>query len=171
MMRREEHSDMCLAAGEPSGRDPFCGCYKGDLTLVAEGRAKSRINQHTADAVKKGEALNGLVTLNTVLTVRGGLPDDAAKRKDIPLCTGVLDYFPDALIEVAKCSKAGNDQHNPGQPLHWDKSKSTDHGNCILRHQVQRGTRDKDGVLHSAKVAWRALAQLQIEMDASKEDA
>jgi len=102
---------------------------------------------------------------------RAGLPDDPKGRKDIPLCTGVLDYFPDALIEVAKCSKAGNDQHNPGQPLHWAKEKSTDHANCILRHQVQRGTRDKDGVLHSAKVAWRALAQLQIELDGMKSAA
>ncbi len=93
------------------------------------------------------------------------LPSDAQARKDIPLCTGVLDYFPDALAEVALCSKAGNDQHNPGEPLHWAKEKSTDHANCILRHQVERGTRDKDGIRHSAKVAWRALAQLQIELD------
>ena len=99
-----------------------------------------------------------------------GLPDDAKGRKAVPLCTGVLDYFPDALIEVAKCSKAGNDQHNPGQPLHWAKEKSQDHADCILRHQVQRGTRDTDGILHSAKVAWRSLAQLQIELDAIKED-
>ena len=174
-MRREEHSDLCLATGEPSGLDPFCGCYVavGHTLHRLDGHSSSGVvvvNQHTADAVKKGEALDSLVTINTVLTVKGGLPDDAADRKDIPLCTGVLDYFPDALVEVARCSKVGNDQHNPGQPLHWAKEKSIDHADCILRHQVQRGTRDKDGVLHSAKVAWRALAQLQIELDATKED-
>ena len=103
------------------------------------------------------------------LTVKGRLPDDAKARKAVPLATGCLDYFPDALVEVAKCSKAGNDQHNPGEPLHWVKEKSTDHADCIMRHLMQRGTRDKEGVLHSAKVAWRALALLQIEMDAAKE--
>lgn len=93
------------------------------------------------------------------------LPTDAAERKAVPLCTGCLDYFPDALLEVARCSKAGNDQHFPGQPLKWRKETSADHADCLLRHQVDRGRRDKDGVRHSTKVAWRALAQLQIEID------
>jgi hypothetical protein len=82
------------------------------------------------------------------------------------MCTGVLDYFPDALAEVARVSKAGNDQHNPGQPLHWAREKSTDHADCIVRHLTERGTRDTDGQLHSAKTAWRALALLQTELEA-----
>lgn len=92
-------------------------------------------------------------------------PTEAAQRKAIPLATGVLDYFPLALMEVAKCSKAGNDQHNPGEALYWAKDKSADHADCILRHLVDRGTVDTDGILHSAKVAWRALAMLQIELE------
>lgn len=87
------------------------------------------------------------------------------KRKEMPICSGVLDYFPLALAEVAKASKAGNDQHNPGQPLFWDRNKSTDHADCLLRHLAERGTTDTDGVPHSAKVAWRALAILQLEME------
>ena len=47
------------------------------------------------------------------------LPSSAAERKKIPIGTGVLDYFSAALAEVAKVSFAGNEQHNPGQPLHW----------------------------------------------------
>ena len=93
------------------------------------------------------------------------LPEDAKERKSIPICTGVLDYFPLALAEVAKTSKAGNDQHNPGQPLHWAKEKSTDHADCIVRHLIGRGTLDTDGIRHSAKVAWRALALLQTEVE------
>lgn len=89
----------------------------------------------------------------------------AAKRKGQPLATGVLDYFPQALIAVAELSRIGNDQHNPGQPLHWAREKSTDHADCILRHMVDRGTLDSDGVRHSAKVAWRALALLQTEIE------
>lgn len=96
---------------------------------------------------------------------------DPKTRKDVPICTGVLDYFPDALIEVARLSKIGNDQHNPGQPLHWSKGKSNDHPDCLIRHQLDRGKFDTDGVRHSAKVAWRALAQLQIEIESELEAA
>lgn len=94
-----------------------------------------------------------------------GLPTDPKDRKNLPIGTGVLDYFPLALAEVAHCSKVGNDQHNPGQPLHWDRSKSTDQSDCIIRHFIERGTVDSDGVRHSAKLAWRALALLQIEIE------
>lgn len=93
------------------------------------------------------------------------LPMDAAKRKAIPLATGCIDYFPDALAAVADLSRVGGEQHNPGMPLFWDKSKSTDHGDALMRHFIERGTFDVDGVRHSAKVAWRALALLQTEIE------
>ena len=93
------------------------------------------------------------------------MPTDAKERKATPIATGVLDYFPLALAEVARASKAGNDQHSPGQPLHWAKHLSTDHADCIIRHLIDRGTIDSDGQRHSAKVAWRALALLQTELE------
>ncbi len=93
------------------------------------------------------------------------LPSDPAARKDLPITTGVLDYFPLAIAEVARVSKAGNDQHNPGQPLHWAKGKSMDHADCIPRHLIDRGSLDTDGMRHSAKLAWRALALLQTELE------
>lgn len=92
-------------------------------------------------------------------------PSEAADRKAHPLATGCLDYFPDALLAVAHVSKLGNDQHNPGEPLHWAKHKSRDEADALLRHLLQRGTLDSDGVRHSAKVAWRALALLQREIE------
>ena len=92
------------------------------------------------------------------------LPSDPAERKALPITTGVLDYFPLAIAEVARVSKAGNEQHHPGQPLHWDKSKSLDHADCIARHLIDRGARDADGQLHSAKLAWRTLALLETEL-------
>ena len=94
------------------------------------------------------------------------LPADAKARKEIPLASGVFDYFPDALAEVAKVSKAGNDQHNPGQPLHWARGKSTDQADTMLRHFIERGTVDTDGMRHSAKMVWRGLAILQLELEA-----
>lgn len=92
--------------------------------------------------------------------------DTVERRKAMPLATGVLDYFPDALLVVAEVSRIGNEQHHPGEPLHWDKSKSTDEADALLRHLIDRGTLDTDGVRHTAKVAWRALALLQRELDA-----
>ena len=94
------------------------------------------------------------------------LPAETAKRKAIPLATGVLDYFPAALAAVAQLSKAGNDKHNPGEPLHWARGKSMDQADCIMRHLMDRGTIDpEDGIRHSVKVAWRALALLQEELE------
>ena len=93
------------------------------------------------------------------------LPQDAKARKDMPIARGVLDYFPAAIAAVAEVSRIGNEQHNPGQPMHWAKGKSTDHADCIVRHLIERGTLDTDGVRHSAKVAWRALALLQTEIE------
>lgn len=93
------------------------------------------------------------------------LPTDPKARKAVPIYSGVLKYFPDAIAAVAECSKVGNDQHNPGQPLHWDRSKSQDQHDCIVRHLMEAGTVDTDGIRHSAKVAWRALAALQLEIE------
>ncbi len=93
------------------------------------------------------------------------LPDDADARNKIPMADGLLDYFPNALAAVAEVSRIGNEQHNPGQPLHWARGKSTDHANKIVRHLIDRGKRDGKGVRHSAYVAWRALAQLQEEIE------
>ena len=92
----------------------------------------------------------------------------ASERKATPVFSGVLRYFPDALAEVAQISKAGNDQHNPGQPLHWAKGKSTDHADCIARHLLGAGTLDADGKRHTAKMAWRALALLQMELESTR---
>lgn len=100
------------------------------------------------------------------------LPTDSKARKDIPLARGVLDYFPDALAAVAALSQAGNDKHNPGQPLHWSREKSSDHADCIMRHLIDRGTVDpEDGILHDVKVAWRALAMCQLALEKARAGA
>lgn len=99
------------------------------------------------------------------------LPADAQARKEYPIITGVFDYFPDAIAAVAHVSFVGNDQHNPGEPLHWARGKSDDHEDCIGRHTLQRGKLDVDGLRHTAKRAWRALAALQLELEEEKKDA
>lgn len=99
------------------------------------------------------------------------LPTNAQERKDTPIFAGVLKYFPLALAEVAKCSKAGNDQHNPGLPIQWTRSKSGDELDALTRHLLEAGTIDTDGIRHSAKVAWRALANLEKELERAEEEA
>ena len=93
------------------------------------------------------------------------LPTGAKERKQFPIASGFLDYFPDAIAAIAHISYRGNQQHNPDKPLHWDRSKSADEADTLMRHFLQRGTLDTDGVAHSAKMAWRALALLQKEIE------
>lgn len=99
---------------------------------------------------------------------------DLCDRKTMPLATGVYDYFSAALAAVAEVSFWGNEKHNPGEPLHHARGKSNDHPDAMQRHFMQRGGYDTitlpDGrtvrVLHSAEMAWRALAILQEELEA-----
>ena len=120
-----------------------------------------------SDSIKKYYESNpyGDIVLQTKTFDDSELVTVAQQRKNTPVFSGVLNYFPDALREVARCSKVGNDQHNAGQPLHWDRSKSTDELDALTRHLLEAGTIDTDGVRHSAKVAWRALANLQKEIE------
>jgi glutaredoxin len=64
------------------------------------------------------------------------LPTDSEGRKGYPILSGCIKYFAAALAGVARISKAGNDKHNPGKPLHHNRSKSGDHGDCIIRHLI-----------------------------------
>tara|TARA_R110000751_G_scaffold70073_2_gene142152 strand:- start:321 stop:626 length:306 start_codon:yes stop_codon:yes gene_type:complete len=91
------------------------------------------------------------------------------QRKETPIFSGVLRYFPDAMADVAKCSFAGQQQHNPEKPLAWDRDKSGDELDSLTRHLMEAGTIDTDGVRHSAKVAWRSLANLQKEIERDRE--
>ncbi len=93
-----------------------------------------------------------------------GLPADYDGRKAIPLAS-VLDYFPAALAAVAEVIAAGQKQHGT---TGWDRAKSTDESSTLLRHFMDRGKLDTDGIRHSAKVAWRALALLQKEIEAAQ---
>jgi hypothetical protein len=91
------------------------------------------------------------------------LPTDSEERKQIPIFSGVLNYFPLAIAAVARVSKRGNDQHNPGEPLHWARGKSMDHADCIARHLIDIETANPEtGEFDDAMaLAWRALAKLQ----------
>jgi hypothetical protein len=92
------------------------------------------------------------------------------ERKETPVFSGVLKYFPDALKEVAKCSFMGQQQHNPNKPLAWDRSKSGNEYDSLTRHLIDSAKEDydTDGTLHKAKIAWRALAGLQKHLESKQ---
>lgn len=99
------------------------------------------------------------------------LPTEAAARKAIPIYSGFIKYFPDAIAAVAELSRKGNDQHNPGKPLHWDRSKSGDELDALARHLLDDAAGvpvDTDGVAHLTKTAWRAMAALQKHLEAKR---
>ena len=91
----------------------------------------------------------------------------ASRRKSTPVFSGVLKYFPDAIKYVSEVSQKGNDQHHAGEPLHWDRNKSTDELDALARHLIDHSIdpMDTDGMLHIGKVAWRALAYLQKHLE------
>lgn len=102
--------------------------------------------------------------------IKHTLSTDSTVRKSTPVARGFLDYFPAAMAAVAQLSRAGNDKHNPGEDMHHARSKSGDHADCIMRHLMERGTIDpEDNIRHSAKVAWRAMALLQEELESAGE--
>jgi hypothetical protein len=97
------------------------------------------------------------------------LPVDSKERKEYPLFSGCLKYFPAALAGVARLSKIGQEKHAAGQPLHHARSKSTDHEDCIIRHlldvadliaAMERGEKvdRKEILLEVSSVVWRSLA-------------
>ena len=93
---------------------------------------------------------------------------NAEERKNTPVYTGFIKYFPRAILAVARLSKVANDQHNPGEPLHWAKEKSTDELDALMRHMIDDVIGDKtdtDDILHITKVAWRAMANLERELE------
>jgi len=96
------------------------------------------------------------------------LPDDPKARKALPIWTGVIQYFPSVWAEIAHVSVLGNAQHNAGQPLHWERGKSTDQIDSAFRHLLDHAagnTKDTDGAYHLAKSIWRLCAELQLTLE------
>jgi hypothetical protein len=97
------------------------------------------------------------------------LPTDSAVRKSLPVYSGVVKYFPLALLRVGEVSRIGNDKHNPGEPLHWSRDKSADHMDAAVRHIMDYASgqkNDPSGSKHLANAIWRQMAQLQLDEEA-----
>ena len=89
-------------------------------------------------------------------TTNRRLGNSSVERKAVPIYTAFIKYFPDAIIEVTKNSVRGNLQHNTPDKIFWDKDKSKDELDALMRHMIEEDW---------ASVAWRAMANLQRKCD------
>lgn len=133
-----------------------------DNAIATNSARDIKVNYETVHGSNCGMCEVEPVISHREYTVSEGMTE-AQKRKATPVFSGVLSYFPNAIKYVSQVSKAGNDQHHPDTPLHWDRSKSTDELDALARHLVDHSVDpvDSDGMLHLGKVAWRALAMLE----------
>jgi len=124
----------------------------------------------TRDAQKTvGQLLVDAVNAASEPVLRRDLLDglSAQDRKTYPIREGLFGYFFNALARVARVSFIGNQQHNPGQPLHWARGKSTDQMDCMLRHAGEFDENDFSDASEDAGAAmcWRALAVFEIYLE------
>jgi hypothetical protein len=77
----------------------------------------------------------------------------------------VIFYWPNALKALAGLNRQGNIQHyGNADRIRWKWKVSPNHIGKLLNHLMDAGTIDSDGIRHSTKVAWRALANLENEL-------
>jgi hypothetical protein len=146
--------------------EPDVICQEGDI-YVHEGKPICFLEGHVGQTVAAAERSTGCNVYRRIPCPKhcddkpaaaSPLPTDPKARKGVPIYSGFIRYFPRAIAAVAHLSQVGNDQHNPGQPLHWDRSKSGDELDALMRHLMEADGVDADGVAHVVKCAWRAMA-------------
>lgn len=142
-----------------------CGCDPGEGWVCAQHAGLPGRGYRLRDDGTRHQELS------RPTNPKPGLPTDADRRKQLPIFTGLLMYFPDAMLAVSEVSRIGNEQHNPGEPMHWAREKSTDQLNTALRHMMDHGVgnhHDTDGTYHLAKAIWRLAAELQLTIEREK---
>ena len=136
---------------------PFGGAEFGVVYRFAKPVADADVVDATMEDYQ--EAIEQHHSLEPTHTA-SGLPTDAKERKAIPVYTGFINYFPKAIAAVAKISLVGGIQHGQtAETLHWDRSKSGDELDAMMRHIL-------DGDWE--QVAWRAMANLEKKLEASE---
>jgi hypothetical protein len=148
--------------------------------LVSPTQEKTAFDDVDANAAAYRSSPTNVTAQSLLSTLQGGVPSaqtdlkdhllvgkSAAERKTYPLREGLFGYFYNALVRVANVSFKGNEQHNPGQPLHWARGKSKDQLDCALRHIGEYDPQDFSAESEEAlsAAAWRVLAELEIYLE------
>ena len=156
----------CDKCGSTSNFD--CCMSNEKLSQLNDPSTDFDIRNIAKNIMEKNKAL-----LNRLVDTRKmTLPTDSKERKEYPILSGCLKYFPAAIAGVAHISKQGNDKHNPGEEMHHARGKSMDHGDCILRHLIDTedllakwnsGEKVSEELLVEVnQMVWRALAYSQL---------
>jgi len=111
------------------------------------------------------------------------------ERKNTPVFKMRTRYFPKALREVTKVCVANNVRYNPDREpadINWARGKSADQLGSLDRHITEREVDGKvfeaidpaiaakvgfDRIYVMAEAAWRALAQLELDIEAMEAKA
>lgn len=88
----------------------------------------------------------------------GAFPKSDEERKRIRL-SAIWKLFPDATIALAEHIQTGADKYCGGK-LEWDRSKSPEEIESLLRHAFEQ-VHDEDDVEIAKAIAWRGMANLQ----------
>src|SRR3546814_17711213 len=91
--------------------------------------------------------------------MNGLFPEDSDARKEYPVYSEFLQYFPAAIAAIAHHSYKGNQKHNPGQTLHHDRAKSGDEPAALTSHLTE------DDLVC---MAWRPLSMLTQTLEATR---
>lgn len=150
---------------------PGANCPKGsDFTALCSGFSPSNVGPELEGIPDCGKTMCHAPACNDCFPKddpkrQVSLPEDVETRREMPMFDGFIAYFPNAMAEVARLSWKATQQHHPEEGMHWDRTKSLDHLNKIGRHMVDAGKFDNYGERHSTMLAWRAMANLQEELE------
>lgn len=139
-----------------SAQDDYQEMERAAVERAAKAKFTEKIKQN-GDELAKQDAI-----------IANEKKDEAQRRKQCPVYSGVLRYFPNALMEVAHCSWLGSQQHQPGEPMRWDRDKSGDELDAHIRHLMDMDDlleKDSDGSYHLAKAIWRLCAIMEKELE------
>jgi len=116
-------------------------------------------------------------------------PENDKERKNTQVFKMRTRYFPKALREVTKVCVANNVRYNPDREpadINWARDKSKDQLGSLDRHITEREVDGKvfeaidpaiaakvgfDRIYVMAEAAWRALAQLELDIEAMEAKA
>lgn len=96
-------------------------------------------------------------------------------KKDLnklPYYTVLFKQFPNAIAEVIRCSKAGNNKYHETdkdwQNFSRVENAETRYKNAMLRHMMEEGEVEDmiqyGGMSHEGAVVWNALADLEVNL-------
>lgn len=116
-------------------------------------------------------------------------PTDDKARKNLPVFAMLSGYFPKAMREITKVCVANNVRYNPDKApadISWARGKSKDQLGSLFRHIFERSvdgqvtevttpevvkTTGIERIYVMAEAAWRACAQLELDIEAEEQKA